>query len=507
MLSVNDSTVSGADRPINCSVYNLLLEAKAAMIGTVFLLLLSIESSKAQEDINIKIPSNGVSTQRIKNQLSSDVGSNQQIPNQLPSNIGSQQIKTQTFSHIGGIQQILNQVSSRGRQLTTGLFESGSCLPNWNAAATLENTNFEQDFELNIYTYTIFLSQYVFYLLCVKAVGLFINNQQYALPEQVTDALSFKLPIPICSSSQYEIKIKIWFDNQQGNERYDERIIGTITPPIPALDAFMHKVFHRTENATGILLDWKATFFKNDKILSCLKKVEFKSETNKKQIIRNTDLHKDVYLPFPCSEERLDITFYFKSYYDDLTKSFMLPPFSKLTQFVVINKKFFKKSETGINIFWRRALTIQQTEKCFEIITFKARNKTFWAKIDKGIAKRKQYTFISGTCENQTLSYKFSFKNGSLSGNLTIGEFPNLCPGPASFLSANNHQNTIIIASTSGVVMVAGVGCVALICWRRRRSEDNQIEDDHRIDQNPVYGIYEESPVYNTVEDTNDYYE
>ena len=85
--------------------------------------------------------------------------------------------------------------------------------------------------------------------------------------------------------------------------------------------------------------------------------------------------------------------------------------------------------------------------------------------------------------------------------------FSSLCPKPGNFLSDNGYKNSIILGSVGGALAVSAIAVTIILVVRGNRYEENEVDEDQRIDQNPVYGIYEESPVYNTVEDTDDYFE
>ena len=75
----------------------------------------------------------------------------------------------------------------------------------------------------------------------------------------------------------------------------------------------------------------------------------------------------------------------------------------------------------------------------------------------------------------------------------------------ATFFTEHNYQNSIILGASLLVVIISVPVIMFLICKRRRR-ETQKRNEEMDIDENHVYGIYDDGPMYNVVTDENDYY-
>ena len=74
----------------------------------------------------------------------------------------------------------------------------------------------------------------------------------------------------------------------------------------------------------------------------------------------------------------------------------------------------------------------------------------------------------------------------------------------ATFFTEHNYQNSIILGVSLLVVLIIVSVIVFLICKRRREYQKRGEEMD--TDENPVYGIHDDGPMYNVVTDENAYY-
>ena len=67
--------------------------------------------------------------------------------------------------------------------------------------------------------------------------------------------------------------------------------------------------------------------------------------------------------------------------------------------------------------------------------------------------------------------------------------------------------NAEITGIVSGVLIILPLTILAVLLFKRRRDRAIKRAEDMPVDLNPVYGIYDDGPVYNVVTDENDYYD
>ena len=80
-----------------------------------------------------------------------------------------------------------------------------------------------------------------------------------------------------------------------------------------------------------------------------------------------------------------------------------------------------------------------------------------------------------------------------------------------SSTTENGADSSVVIAgAVSSIIIILGITAavivLALLFKRKRSGEQKRREEDMPVDENPVYGIYDDGPVYNVVTDENAYY-
>ena len=73
------------------------------------------------------------------------------------------------------------------------------------------------------------------------------------------------------------------------------------------------------------------------------------------------------------------------------------------------------------------------------------------------------------------------------------------------FLKRNSYQNNIILAVVSLAILIFIV-VVIFVIWKKRRERNEERDKEMSADVNPVYGIYDDRPMYNVVTDENAFY-
>ena len=74
-----------------------------------------------------------------------------------------------------------------------------------------------------------------------------------------------------------------------------------------------------------------------------------------------------------------------------------------------------------------------------------------------------------------------------------------------TFFRENNYQNSIIL-SVSLCAIISIVTVIVVLIYKRRTGKNKKRGEEMQTHENPVYGKYDDGPIYNVVIDENAYY-
>ena len=182
-----------------------------------------------------------------------------------------------------------------------------------------------------------------------------------------------------------------------------------------------------------------------------------------------------------------------------------------------------KQNETGVTLFWlRKRMKYIRFQPCIQSMGFNVGNTEKIKAKETQLGSYGNYVFIPGQCkaQNITLRYIFKDKTYSYSHIISIKKFPNLCESKnqiiqnnndnqaIKFFTANDYQNTYIIASSTGGTAILAITIAIISCMVKRSRRIREDEETTGEDLNPVYGTYYEGEgEYSTVNDPNTLYD
>ena len=106
------------------------------------------------------------------------------------------------------------------------------------------------------------------------------------------------------------------------------------------------------------------------------------------------------------------------------------------------------------------------------------------------------------SCPHLTTTTKTTTKGTTTQTTKTAKTTTTPASGPAlSVVNIATVSIIVVLVIISSVIIV-----LAVTLLRRRRNRKQERAEEMPVDENPIYGIYEEEPVYNVVTDENAYY-
>ena len=160
-----------------------------------------------------------------------------------------------------------------------------------------------------------------------------------------------------------------------------------------------------------------------------------------------------------------------------------------------------KQNETGVTMFWlRKRMKYIRFQPCIQSIGFNVGNTEKIKTKEPQLGSYGNYVFIPGQCKAQNITLRYIFKDNTYSYRhiISIKKFPNLCEAKnqiipnnndnqaIKFFTANDYQNTYMIASSTGVPAILAI----ISCMVKRSRRIKEDEETTGEDLNPVYGTY-----------------